>query len=146
MPQGVPTFDRFDKKARDKYLKLLARGEHRSIAAETVGVSRGLVWLYRKQFPEFGELEKQAEIRANGNIENVLYKKAEAGDFPSIRMWLHNRSKKRWKNRKAVEVSGPNGRPIEVCSIEDLAEADKQLTDFERNGKSHERNGKSTSR
>ena len=46
-------------------------------------------------------------------VERTVYKKAMPPDVGAIAWWQKNRDSARWKDRKAVEISGPDGQPME---------------------------------
>lgn len=47
-------------------------------------------------------------------VEIVNHEQFKTGDTRAQMYWLQNRNPERWKNTKAVEVSGKEGKPIEV--------------------------------
>ncbi len=62
----------------------------------------------RKYFP--AEL-MTGQLKANVKIAQTLYAKACGGDTASMIFWLKTRA--RWRESQALEVSGPDGGPLE---------------------------------
>jgi hypothetical protein len=86
MPAGVPTFEKFSAIKREKYLKLLREGNHRTTASRAVGVSHALVCMYRQAYPEFAQEEEHAEMEANGQVENALFQAAIKGNVTACQI------------------------------------------------------------
>lgn len=104
MPAGVPTFDKFDAEKREKYLQSLREGNSRSTAAVQAGVSRDLVWKYRKATEGWAEEEEAAEEEAHDLVEDALHQAAVSGNVTACQVWLYNRRPGRWKDRRNLSV------------------------------------------
>ncbi len=117
MPQGVPTFDKFDQQRQEKYLALVRGGMRRGPAADAVGVSRCLLWQYRKVNAEFVEAEVQAEMDACDIIEDALFNEAKEGNVRACETWLFNRSSDRWADKKQVDARIDTRQQIEFIEV-----------------------------
>jgi hypothetical protein len=112
MPDGVPTFEKFNTERRGAYLAALRSGKHRCTASRSVGVSHSLVCMYRNEHPEFAKEETAAEMEADGQVVDSLFTTALSGNVAAICAWLYNRRPDEWKDRRKFEHSGPGGGPI----------------------------------
>jgi hypothetical protein len=104
MPDGVPSFEKFDAKKKEKYLKSLRGGNRRVFAARQSGVSHSLICLYRNANSEFAEAEREAEDESTAVIECALHKLAREGNVTAIQVWLYNRAPDRWKDKRSQTV------------------------------------------
>jgi len=121
----------FTQQKQARYLGALRQGLRRSKAARVANVSRETIRQHLKNDKAFAERVAEAEEDACDVIEDVLWQKALTGHFPSIKLWLENRSPDRWKDRRAVEqevVSEP------VPSLEDMRQELEQLLANESSG------------
>lgn len=110
--------------------------------ALTFGISPTLFKKWKKQYPSFREAIEKGRTRADAAVVEALFKRATGKfsiphtevikykdsyetlhmrkhfppDFPSIQYWLNNRKKEHWQQRNSSEVSGPNGKPIELTA------------------------------
>lgn len=97
---------------KQQFVNLVQKGVPRTHAALEVG------WTLRKMNlllanAEFFELVQMAEEYDTDEIEMVLNMKAKAGNMEAIKMWLVNRRRDRWADRREVSVSGQ----IEVAQV-----------------------------
>ncbi len=115
------SFRKFNKRRRKEYLAAMAEGSSKATAAESVGVSREYVRLYRNAYPEFAVLEEEAEYSAHGKVEDALYQAAISGNVVACFSWLQNRVPERWQDKRLVrnEFTGANGGPIELRAVSD---------------------------
>jgi hypothetical protein len=108
---------KFNDKKKEAYLENLRDGFRRGAAAESVGVSRVTVFFHKRADPDFAKACEDAEMVAHEIVEDALFNKAAAGDVTACQVWLYNRLPGRWKDKRAIEHSGPGGGPIETRSI-----------------------------
>lgn len=54
--------------------------------------------------PQFRDMVEAAKTRADGTIEQALFRLAKSGNLGAMQMWLYNRSPERWKDVKRIEV------------------------------------------
>jgi hypothetical protein len=121
-------FAKFGPSKRAKYLKLLRKGNHRCTSARGVGVSIELVRLYRHQFPDFVGQEEAAESEACGLVEDALFEAAQLGNVVACQVWLYNREPERWKDKRAIEHTGRDGRPMQIEVVETLVTTRQEAT------------------
>ncbi|MEE9354777.1 MAG: hypothetical protein V3U75_04230 [Methylococcaceae bacterium] len=76
-----------------------------------------------KELQGFGGEDKDDEDFEGDETVRVLMvtkkvKKQKAPDVTAQIFWLKNRNSERWKDRKEVQVGGPDGKPIPVTVID----------------------------
>ena len=54
--------------------------------------------------PGFRECVEFAKNRANGTIEQAMFKLGKNGNLGAMQMWLYNRAPERWKDVRRIEV------------------------------------------
>lgn len=141
MPDGVPTFEKFSAKKREAYLTKLRKGNHKTAASRSVGVSHALVCLYRQANPEFADLEEQAQMEANGLVENALFQSAVGGNVTACQVWLYNRVPDRWQDKRNVEHGGTVGLDHGGAALEALVVALQKAKQHESPANGTARNG-----
>ena len=136
---------KFDAKRRALFLELLSQGIGRGKASVRVGMSVSGVRYYLTQInPDFEAEILEAEMQANDDVENALYRNAtQKMNVIAQLSWLYNRCPERWTDkRNSVEVlraRGANGSQIESIRVEgkvteDLIKALASLDLLERQG------------
>lgn len=60
----------------------------------------------------------RAEAQAEKNYATVVKESAKAGDWKAAQFWLERRRREDWGPIVKQEVSGVNGGPIEIKTIE----------------------------
>jgi len=65
------------------------------------------------KYPAFAEAMLEAELEANELVEQALYKTALGGNVTAQQVWLYNRDPARWSDKRNVQMTGPNGGPIQ---------------------------------
>ena len=72
--------------------------------------------LYEKMamFPEFSEAISIGRVEGLATVSNALFKKAESGDFQSVRYYLSTRDRQNWAETTKHEITGKDGGAIEV--------------------------------
>jgi hypothetical protein len=92
----MPNRKKLTRKAKRRLLELLGEGKTLTAAAAELGVSRECVRLHRRQSARFDRRVRKAVAEAGLDFEikpDPLYEKAMAGDFPSMRKFLVERSR-----------------------------------------------------
>lgn len=95
---------KFNKERREAYLQALREGLRPTRAAESVGVSRQIVYAYREAHPEFRREELLAERESLEAVEDALYQAAISGNINAIKMILFNRDPERWSEKQAPNI------------------------------------------
>jgi hypothetical protein len=102
-----------EKREVDDFIDAIADGIPEMHAALMVGWSRAkLKRLLRDH--EFAERLQVAMDLRDEVIEEVVYRKAKAGDKDLIKYYLNNRRPRQWADRRQVDVSGELSAPINV--------------------------------
>lgn len=104
---------------------------------------------WKKQYPSFKDAIEQGRTRADAEVIAALYKRATGQftvphtevikyrnhfetldmekhyppDVEAAKYWLNNRSRAHWSSKTSIEATGPNGKPIEVQTKNDLIDA-----------------------
>jgi len=97
---------------KEQFLGKVQKGIPRLHAALDVG------WTIRKMHlllanADFMELVQTAEAYVSDDVEMVLLQKAKDGNMEAIKMWLQNRSRDRWADRREIAVTGT----VEVAQV-----------------------------
>jgi hypothetical protein len=121
-----------EKKSRA--VELFRSGATYDEAAAAAGVSSRTLYRWAEADPEFAELVEDARDRADDAVEAVMYRNCIDPDpsHNTLRMfWLKNRRRPVYGDQSRLEVSGPNGGPVEL-----LAAIDKVYGDGDSNPQS----------
>lgn len=97
---------------KEQFLAKVQKGVPRLHAALDIG------WTLRKMHlllanADFMECVQAAEDFVTDGVEMVLLHKAEDGNMEAIKMWLQNRRRDRWADRREVAVTGT----VEVAQV-----------------------------
>jgi hypothetical protein len=93
---------KFDEQRQADYLEHRAKGCGPLIASSNVGVTYQTVKNFRREFPEFKVLEREAEERSIQKIENALFRTAEGGNVRAQEFFLKNRKPKKWNDTQSI--------------------------------------------
>ena len=115
---------KFNEERQKCFLDLLSVGGRRGASATAVGISRSTICDLMREDKEFASAVLQAEMDANDVIETVLYGLAKDGDMKAVKMWLYNKNKSAWRDKQAIEVSGPDGGPLNTDDLSGLSNAE----------------------
>lgn len=146
MASGRPT--KFRPEFVEQARKLAELGATDREAAEFFDVNEATLHRWKHEFPEFCESLKVGKEAADNRVEQSLYRRAlgyshdatkiavnaqgevtqvpftehHAPDTTAAIFWLKNRRPDRWRDVKAQEVSGPNGKQltVEIVRFSDL--------------------------
>ena len=86
--------------------------------ATACGISQCTLYEWVKKYPEISEPIARARCRADAPAENAVYKAVLKGDVNAAKWWLINRQRGEWSETNRVEVSGPEGKPIETAALD----------------------------
>ncbi len=103
---------KFTAAKKEAYLEALRRGSLRGAAAKAAGVTRWTVLAHARKDPEFAKAIEDAEISLVQVVEDALYKTAAGGNTTAQLFILMNRAPERWKDRRNLQHTGPDGGPI----------------------------------
>lgn len=123
---------KFTAAKKEAYLEALRRGSLRGAAAKAVGVTRWTILHHARQDPEFAKAIEDAEMSLVQVVEDALYKAAVEGNVTAQQVILYNRAPDRWRDRRNVSVTGPDGGPIKL----ELSEAAQRIRDQLRQAQS----------
>jgi hypothetical protein len=127
MPGGRPTDYRPEYAQQVEGLcKLGATDED---IAEFFDCAVSTVNLWKRKHPEFSEALKRGKTLADIEIAEALFKTAKAGDTTAQIFWLKNRQRKHWTDTRREEISGPEGKPIEVNATDEIARRIARLSE-----------------
>jgi hypothetical protein len=88
-----------------EFLELVKKGIPRLHAAVDVGwTPRRLSLLLANA--EFNELVRMFESYIDDEVQMVLLRKAREGNMDAVRMWLNNRKKEEWADKREINISG----------------------------------------
>lgn len=73
--------------------------------------------LYRRALGYSHDAVKIA-VNASGEITQVPFTEHHAPDTTAAIFWLKNRDPDHWRDVKAQEISGPNGKPVAITQIQ----------------------------
>lgn len=110
--------------------------------AREFGVSVRQIYHWRRRHTEFRDAVEDARSKADDRVEVALFKRATGYSHPAVKIvvvdhqvvevpytehyppdaasmifWLKNRRPKEWREKHALEVSGPNGGPVQAAFV-----------------------------
>jgi hypothetical protein len=155
---GRPT--KYDEQYAKQAYKYCLLGADDMRLAELFEVSESTVNNWKLEHPEFLDSIKMGRDVADANVGKSLYDRAMGYSHPEDKIfvhngetiivpttkhyppdatsaifWLKNRQPAKWRDTQNIEVSGPNGSPIQVQQLATMSEGDlRQLIEIlERN-------------
>ena len=111
--EGIKPY-KFDYIKKAEYLEHIRNGHTRGYAATLVGIHRSTIVDHMKADSSFAEAVSSAEGDAIGKIENALFEAATSGNVTAIQVYLYNRDKKRWSDRRNIQLAGEGGGAVKV--------------------------------
>lgn len=121
---GRPTKYRpeYDQQA----IEFLNQGFSLTALAGYFGVARATIYNWAEEHESFLDAIKVGEAKRSWTWEEMLINHAKTGEgnATAIIFGLKNMSAEEWKDRKAVEVGGPDGGPISVELVRFAADGD----------------------
>lgn len=119
MPSHKPT-----PETRAEVKALAAVGVREDEISKYVGIAPATL---RKHYRD--ELDK-AHIQANANVARALYTQATSGNTAAAIFWMKARAG--WREKVALEHSGPDGGPMQVTTIDASKLSDAALKELMR--------------
>lgn len=132
----MPRDSKFTPDRQEAFLEGLRRGMRLSAAAEAVGVSWSTVRNYSKIYSDFKTRMDEAEAQACDVVENALFEKAKSGNITAIELWLFNRNKNRWADRRNIQVTTSMG--TEMKSKEEIVSELKEILENTKQAKGYQ--------
>lgn len=135
--RGRPT--EFRPEYCEQVEKLCRLGATNPDIADFFGVARSTIDLWMVKHPEFSGAVKKGRIVADMEVANSLYRKATGFHYQSevatkdgpveltmfaqpdttaAIFWLKNRRREHWSDTRREEISGPDGRTIELVIVD----------------------------
>lgn len=100
-------------RARDTFLAVLADTCNVSESARAAGMSRNAAYCWREDDPSFAAAWEEAIETAADKLEQVAYERAKSGQSDRMLEILLKAHRPKYREKQAVELTGPNGGPIE---------------------------------
>ena len=136
-PVGRPS--KYDPDLNDKVIKFCEMGATNMDLAEFFGVSVATITNWKRENPEFLAAINEGKRLADERVEQSLYKRATGYSHPEEKIfcsdgsivratttkhyppdstamiyWLKNRKPKEWRDKHEMQLSGPDGGPIQT--------------------------------
>lgn len=134
----------YDPAMNEQARKLALLGLTDAEIAEFFGVAGSTLALWKVTYPAFSESLNAGGIQADANVADSLYRRAmgevvfvekreknKDGEVETVRLlqqvpadpgaaklWLTNRQPKKWRDSRALEVTGKDGGPIRHITTE----------------------------
>jgi len=147
---GRPT--KYDEKYNKQAYKLCLLGATDIDLAKFFEVEERTVNNWKDDYPEFFQSIKNGKEIADAEIASKLYHRASGYSHPEDKIfmhdgepvivsttkhyppdatsaifWLKNRQPAKWRDTQNIEVTGPNGGPLQIQSIATLSDSDLKL-------------------
>lgn len=125
----------------EQALKLCKLGATDKDLAEFFDVADSTISLWKNEQPAFSESLKAGKDALDSQVERSLFHRAMGYDHPEVHIsnyqgvitetpltkryppdttaaifWLKNRQPGRWRETKAIELTGPNGGPVRTLT------------------------------
>jgi hypothetical protein len=126
MPDENGVSDQQPQPARERFLTALGEGLSVAGAAKLAGVGRQTVYDWRKRDAAFASAWDDAIETGTDNLEDEARRRAMSSSDTLMIFMLKARRPEKYKERRASEVSGPGGGPIQTewdyskLSLDDL--------------------------
>ena len=112
---------RYTTEIEDRMVEALRSGNHIDAAADYAGISHQTHYDWLRKASEGDKryiryAERTREARATAEIRNVTYvqRAAQNGQWQAAAWWLERAHRSRWGKTQAVELSGPEGAPVQI--------------------------------
>ena len=97
---------------------LAAQGLSKKQIAHCLGIGESTLYEKQKSDPEFLEALKKGKAAGLETVTNALMENARSGNVTAQIFYLKNRDPDKWQDRRQNEITGKNGKPIEVRPFE----------------------------
>lgn len=118
MPDENGVSDQQPQPASERFLTALGEGMSVAGAAKLAGVGRQTVYDWRKRDAAFAAAWDDAIETGTDNLEDEARRRAMSSSDTLMIFMLKARRPDKYKDRRASEVSGPGGGPIETTSYD----------------------------
>lgn len=140
MPAGRPT--KYKPEYAEQARKLCGLGATDAQLADFFDVAISTICLWKVKYPEFSEAISVPKEVADSRVEQSLYRRAMGyehdevdirvvngeivetpirkyypPDSTAMIFWLKNRNPEKWRETKAVELTGAEGGPVKIEGI-----------------------------
>lgn len=143
----------YDTSMNDQARKLALLGLTDAEVAEFFGVDERTLNRWKDEYPAFCQSLNDGKVKADADVADSLYRRAMGevvfterrvktadGGYEIVRLmqsvpadpgaaklWLTNRQPTRWRDKAAVEISGPDGGPVQIDASKLSAEAMREI-------------------
>jgi hypothetical protein len=100
-------------RARASFLAMLAEQCNVSEACRAAGIGRSAAYAWKNDDPAFAAAWSEAEEEAADKLEKVAWERATQGLSDRMLEILLKGHRSKYRDKQAIEVSGPDGGPIE---------------------------------
>lgn len=100
-------------RARAAFLAMLAEECNVSEACRAAGIGRSSAYAWKAEDPTFAAQWEEAEEEAADKLEKVAWERAKSGQSDRMLEILLKGHRPKYRDKQQVELSGPNGGPIE---------------------------------
>lgn len=100
-------------RARDTFAATLQATCNVSESCRAAGISRSVAYVWREEDEVFARAWQEAEDAAADMLEQVAFERAQSGQSDRMLEILLKAHRPKYRDKQAIEVSGPNGGPIE---------------------------------
>ena len=144
---------KYDEKYNEQVYKLCLLGAGDKEIADFIQIDEATLNRWKINYPTFCESLMRGKILADANIAKSLYHRAKGyehketitatfqgkitdtmevvkhypPDTPAATLWLKNRQPKLWRDKQDIELSGPNGQPLQIEGVSAMSDADLKL-------------------
>lgn len=108
MPKEMPEID------PKQVQQLAAQGLNMAQIAHCCDVSRSYLYSQKKAKKNIKNALKRGGSKGIGVVTNALFQSAKGGNVVAQIFFLKNRAPERWRDRRDHEISGKDGKPIDL--------------------------------
>ncbi len=119
-----PRYAKITPEVKHKLVWMIEQGHTYTYACEAVGVSVTYVNEYRQKHPQFDRRVKAAMQGHEDMMADALYTTGLGGNVTAQIFYLVNRTRfrprsdpRKWMHVSSIEVSGPEGQPIQTMEL-----------------------------
>jgi len=116
MPAGRPPFE-VTPAILKKVEKFASLGLTEEQIATNLGWSYNTLLAKKKKYSEFLQAIQRGKAKGISDISNAVFQSAMDGNVSNQQFYLKNRAPDQWKDHRGIELTGENGKPIEITTI-----------------------------
>lgn len=105
-----------------KVEQLAAQGLTVRQVADCCDISRSQLYARLKEEPDLSDALKRGRSKGIDVVTNALFQNAKGGNVTAQIFYLKNRQPKKWRDRREHEVSGKDGKAIEMAWTVEIVE------------------------